>query len=384
MQIAKALEKTHLALFLFLIFFPKIVITSIPGLSSAMRIDVILALIYAMTFLFRLALSKDSQKNSNLYILFFLFAGCIYVFNSGNYIVAIGQFILYVSLIGAFVHGASLADDDSRKIRCLIVALLKINIVIHVLFYVLDIETYSGWYINDVGLEENYYIFGMYGISSMPFQFAVYIATFVFMLMHGGVGNRKSFAFWYFIACVAMLTGDSRISLVALILAVFRFWTILISPFLLFASSFFQVKSISVFSNYSDLLTDPSLGMRLYNVENYLDWLSLKTFVFGGGAQSFLEFSEQYGFPGPLDMGYLRLVSEFGVIGSLFAMVVSILFVRKNFLIKNKGLVSALIFCAVYSVLNEGLLATRSGHLIIFAIGLLYFKPMSAPVASLK
>ena len=384
MQIKKTLENTHLAVLWLLIFSPKIVISSIPGLSSAMRIDVILALIYSAIFLLKIILKKDCQKNKLLYVLFLFFGACAYVFNSKDYIVAVGQFLLYISLVGAFAHGASFVDKENWNVRRIIFSLLKLNIIIHILFYFLDIGTYSGAYVNDAGLEENYYIFGLYGISSMPFQFAVYVAAFVFILMHGGLGNRKSFVLWSLIACVAMLTGDSRISLVALILAVFGFWTILISPLLLFISNFFQTKSISVFSNYGAISADPSLGMRLLNIENYLDWLSLKKFVLGGGAQSFLEFSEQYGFPGPLDMGYVRMVSEFGVIGFVFAMITSMWFVKKRFSIKHKGLMSALIFCAVYSVLNEGLLATRSGHLMIFVLGLLYFKPVSARMTSSK
>lgn len=384
MQITKTLENTHLAVLLLLIFSPKIVISSIPGLSSAMRIDVILAIIYSAIFLLKIVLNKYCQKNNSLAIFFLLFAAFAYVINSKSHIVAAGQFLLYISLVGAFAHGASFVDKGSLNIKKIIFALLKLNIAIHFLFYFLDIETYTGAYVNDVGLDEMYYIFGLYGISSMPFQFAVYVAAFVFILLHGGLKNRNSFGLWSLIACIALLTGDSRISLVALVLAVFGFWTILISPSLFFISQFFQTKSTSVFSNYGDISADPSLGMRLLNVENYLDWLSLKTFVFGGGAQSFLEFSEQYGFPGPLDMGYVRLVSEFGVIGFVFLMIALMWFVKKRFAIKHSGLISALIFCAVYSVLNEGLLATRSGHLMVFIIGLLYFKPIGARMTSSK
>ena len=52
---------------------------------------------------------------------------------------------------------------------------------IHVLYKILDLPSFELRYIGDSGEQEVYDVFGRYGISSMPFQFSLYVASFVFI-----------------------------------------------------------------------------------------------------------------------------------------------------------------------------------------------------------
>lgn len=380
---SKFFEALHWYILLLLIFSPKFVVYAIPGLSSAMRIDILCVVLYVSVGFIRFFLRRNSLNSNGFFLIVVLIMAVGYIINSSRAFIAAGQFLLFFSLFCAFAHGASISkrENPSRKIK-LIYIFLYINILIHLLFYFLGVETYSGNYIGDSGLDERYYIFGLYGVSSMPFQFAIYIASFVFILMHGNLARSNGVVIGALVACLALLTGDSRISLGALFIAVFGFWAIPIVPVLIISASFFDTKAISVFSNFGEISVDPSLAMRLLNVQNYLDWLSIKTLNFGGGAQSFLEFSEAYGLPGPLDIGYLRLMTEFGLVGIIIIIMSLIIFIKRRFFIANTGLRVALTFCLIYSIFNEGLLASKSGHLMMFIIGILYFKPLSTQSSS--
>jgi O-antigen ligase len=127
--------------------------------------------------------------------------------------------------------------------------------------------------------------------------------------------------------------------------------------------------------DFNALLSDRSLEMRIYNIENYLDWLNNKRILFGGGAQSFLEFSSQYSMPGPLDMGYVRLISEFGIVGIL-SLIILLVLIFKNKLVyfKNKIYFRFFIFLLIYTILNEGIFAGKSGNLTFFMLGYFFFK----------
>lgn len=372
-KIAKNLQWYTLLL---LVFGPKIVMNAIPGLSSAMRVDILIAFIYIVIVFFKFLMKKKIlyRKNFLLSIILLLFL-IFYVINSKNFTIAAGQAFLYISIMGAFIHGATISEHEiSKKIKFLYCALF-INMLIHALFYLSQINSYSGTYVGDSGFDEDYYIFGLYGISSMPFQFSIYVAAFILISIHGNLKRNKYWLMGVLFSIFALLTGDSRISLFALVFSIFGFRTILVAPLLYILSQFFQTKSISTLSNLGGLSLDPSLAMRLFNIENYVSWLSLKTLFFGGGAQSFLEFSSAYGLPGPLDMAYVRIVAEFGILGSLLIFSILFGYIKNRFVIKNIGLGVALIFCGVYSIVNEGLLSSKSGHLMMFVIGLLYFKP---------
>ena len=80
-----------------------------------------------------------------------------------------------------------------------------------------------------------------------------------------------------------------------------------------------DLKALSILtSDLQTLISDPSLNVRLQNYFRYLEWLDVSKLLFGGGPLSYMSFSIQYEKPGPLDVLYLRLLSDFGIVASLF------------------------------------------------------------------
>lgn len=368
-------------IFLGLIFLPKIPIFSISGISSPFRVD----LIFCYLLIFFLFISNyqlvfnfiNKKLLAFIFIIFFIF---LYIINSPSPSIALAQILLYISFICSFVIGVRISDreiSDRRFIKKLAI-ILWVIVGIHLMWTILGINDIEGGFNSGLGQDESYILLGRYGTTSMPFQFSIYCASLIFYIL----GDKKNSYVYKIISIIvlsaAMVLGDSRISLGAISITIFGFNGILFFPLLLSMLMIMPVnqKMTDILAfDFNSILSDPSLGMRIYNIDNYIDWLNYKRIIFGGGAQSFLEFSSQYSMPGPLDMGYIRLVSEFGVFGVLFLIIsLALVFNGKLIYIKNKVYFRFFIFLLIYTILNEGIFAAKSGNLTFFMLGYFFFK----------
>lgn len=312
-----------------------------------------------------------------LYAIFFII---YYIFNSSNLFIAIGQLLIYISFVCAFIIGINSSYDNKfnqrylRKFSFVLWAIISI----HLVWVFFGLDDITGAFIGGFGKEETYIIFGRYGTTSMPYQFALYCASLFFFSLGKSEYSLGKKIFVVLILAVAMVLSDSRISLAALALTFFGKKSILFSPFLFFLLLILPVnEKMSALLNFdlSIISNDPSLAVRLINIEKYISWVDWSKLLFGGGAQSFLEFSEQYLMPGPLDMGYLRILCEFGLIGFFFlSWLLFISFKGSLIFKKNRIYYPFLFFLLIYLILNEGLFAGKSGHLVFFFLGYFFFK----------
>ena len=366
-------------LFILLLFLPKIVISPIEGLSSVFRYDLVVSMSFMISSILGYILFSHFIKvKIPLSILLILSSYLIfYIINSNNHIVAIGQLLLYLSIVSCFVFGVStkLFFLLNKRIIKRLILFLSMTSLIHVIWITFGIDDFRLNRYQGDSLVDSWIVFGKFGTISFPYQFSVYISVFLFLLLKETKRKNIFSYFWIIIGFVALVTGSSRITFGALIITLFGLKTLFITPILLLVSPFLPLnKVLSVFINFRDLLLDPSLAMRIINIQNYIDWISIKKVIFGGGAQSFLEFSVQYGKPGPLDMGYLRILTEFGLFGIALIALCLFKFIKLNFsLDTNKYMMRFFIFVLIYLIFNEGLFASKVGHLLSFTLGYMCF-----------
>ena len=177
---------------------------------------------------------------------------------------------------------------------------------------------------------------------------------------------------------IAVITSDSRITMISFFIYLFLtipswtpiiiFISILSVSFLTSAGKFTSMISI-ISSGFSSIIVESSLVMRVINFQRYFDWVNLETLIFGAGALSFLEYGIGYGEPGPLDIAFLRLITEFGIVLSLVMILLQFRIVSA--MSKSYIHLTALCIAIVsYSIFNEGIIALRSGHYFFAASAL--------------
>lgn len=125
------------------------------------------------------------------------------------------------------------------------------------------------------------------------------------------------------------------------------------------------------------MAADPSLQVRLVNMDAMIDWWEIpNNFIFGGGVLSHLEYSYQRGVSGPLDSFYLKMLSDFGFVSFILFVAIFIMIIAKNLKdikLNFNMLTAPVLFVAIYCVLNEGLVSIKSGHIVFFLFGILYW-----------
>lgn len=353
------------ALVLLVLFFPKIPLLVIPGIASPLRSDLIFSIIILGFITFQyLILSTSRHKNlfsSHPLILAFVIAILIvYLSVSKNLPVATIQICTYLSL---FISAVISIRNKFRFFRLL----LNINMMIHLIFVVLPFENIVFNYVNGFGLGSQDTLLGKYGAFGMPYTFASFLVFSYFILPKITLLER-------ILILICMFTCDSRIGILSFLITLTNFKWFITTPIVSLAlylipidnkiSDFFRL----MFENglLSVLTNDPSLAMRFINIQNFFHWFSGARFTFGGGAQSFLEYSIQYGAPGPLDMGYIRLLTEFGVLGSIGVIIIICYQLNKNMLTTN--LLRYYAFIGVFSLVNDGPFALRVGSLFFISL----------------
>jgi hypothetical protein len=221
-----------------------------------------------------------------------------------------------------------------------------------------------------------------YGFFEIPSPFSLVIGTYTIIILLGKFNVTKPEKV---LLITAMLFSESRIGTGAFFIVMvaisryriqFLLGTILIYITLLFSKSYF--KAVSFLTLTSDKLSkDPSLNMRLENMESMIKWWDVSdTFLFGGGVLSHMEYSVFFNRVGPLDSLYLKLFSDFGLISIIILILIVVaLFVKYFNTIKknNEIILGPILFVSIYSVLNEGLVSIKSGHLVFFLIGICFW-----------
>jgi hypothetical protein len=264
---------------------------------------------------------------------------------------------------------ALIARNFKFKAETVLVCFVNFNVIVHLFSIILP---HLGFHTSP-----------SYGLFGMPFSFCYVVGLVLVLHFSKFIELPKVWVLAYF---VAIIVGDSRIVLASIVVVFilnlniksFSFLFSCSAAFLVFGAEIGDVKSLRIFTmNWSDFLQDPSLKMRLVNIENYLDWVTIKSFLFGGGVLSFLEYSIAYGEPGPLDLLYLRILSDFGIINILLLLlfISYSLWVKRYWVFSNKKVfISLMVFILLYSFFNEGVLAIKTGHITFFTLGLFFYK----------
>tara|TARA_Y200000002_G_scaffold54048_1_gene39498 strand:- start:2235 stop:3347 length:1113 start_codon:yes stop_codon:yes gene_type:complete len=355
---------------------PRISFIQIPGGTSDFRLDVLtLFLLFGFMIIdFLRSLENkfyDSYKVSILLIIAYLLS--IFIFR-GNPIYAIFQIMWYASILYIFYFVKKIFQENRHhELYLYLRFFIFINVMMHL--YGVLAENYS------LPIYSFSQIFPKYGIFNLPYAFALITGTFFLLAIRGTVKISKIEGFFLLLA---IFYSESRVSFGAFIISSFivaswhlrAFYLVSLPLIYIYVLSFIDLKALSILSSdFQTLITDPSLNVRLQNYYRYVEWLDIPKFLFGGGPLSYMEFSKHFTVDkaGPLDVLYLRVLSDFGIVASLFFIAyLSAAFIKniKVFLHKRSAPMSILIFFIIYSFFNEGLLVIKSGHIaiLIFAI----------------
>lgn len=365
-------------LLILIIYIPRLPIVQMGYGDSYLRVDTILSVLLGAVFLMQI------RSNNILLLVLLLF---LILCQSDNLIVSVG---LLFQIIGIFLIPYIFIKNDYlckslNKIVRYSFYIIIVNIFIATIFRLFNIE----YCINPL---QNGGCIGYYGLLDRPYVFGIYSGLGLIYIINKPFNNIYIQNFFYFIIVYGMYISDSRsIAVIFLLMGIiiflsinrFKFSHILYFIFIICIYILF-IKSDSDKMSFSniDILNDPSWMMRFDNVLRYIDWVDLRKFLIGDGALAFNQFSMQYGEAGPVDNLYVRLLSEFGIIGSLVLFSLSFYPLKKIY--KSKGLnllfisIASLFF--VISNYQESLIIPKCGHLIFLFLVWLAFnfkRPMN-------
>ena len=346
--------------FILLVFLPSFALLSIPGIYQPLRFDFILMMLHVFLFFLNMA----HFKKSNLFALAVIFFFFIYVLNSKSYLVGSFQYFGYISLLASFYLGKRLNLDSEND--------HSLSVLRRCFYFVIIVHIFGifGFSISSTIGKEFYTFFGLYGTFGMPFKFGLVLMSVTLFLNEARFKDNYLFII---LILFSAITSDSRISLVCFLIMlisikpkIILLLIILLPLFTILGSD--KILTLLDSSNISIVSSDSSLLMRLENIYSYINWIDIKKFFIGNGALSFLEYSNVYGAPGPVDMLPIRLFSEIGV--PIFFLLFLIFFINTKVIFKTKlaysGFIISIIF---YSLFNEGLFALRSGNFFWFVVG---------------
>ena len=346
---------------LLLVFLPSIPILVVGGFYQPLRLDFLLMSALAAVYL----LSIIKSLRISRYTLFFLLVGSFYIFNSSSRFVGLVQIFGYLSLFASFKIGSKAvrSEGNARILAKYLTVAVYAALTIHILGLLgISFDMYVGG--------AKYTVFGKYATFGMPFKFGLFLISVLFLIRAGIITSGKLMTL---MLIISVLTCDSRISAVCVVLVVAFIFTNAASN-IIFISTLLAViaspKIVAMFSGLGEIQDDTSLAMRLVNLDNYVEWLDTYSLLLGHGALAFLEFGQAYGAPGPIDILSVRLFSEFGVPLSVIAFIVFACILR---LVTETRVFLAFIICFVfYGFFNEGVVSLRSGNFYWFSFGTLY------------
>lgn len=363
--------------FLLIVCLPRIPVMESGVSESVIRVDTLLSIILGFV------LFLDIFRKRKFFLLFLLISVIFVFFSTGNYSFPAFLYVFMImSLLYPF-HFLRSAKMSDVKILFAAINIMAIgNILAALASRVLDQSLCVN---SGPSLEQVNCIIGSYGFSSQPYVFATIIATslIIYLLFNDkisyvtlliyfvglGISDSRSIAFLLTISALYLLLKRSGI----------KFFVITL---LALAGMFLVGGKMSVAYTASLGASDPSWLMRAENINNYIQWLDITKLILGGGFLSFLQFSYQYGSPGPLDMLYFRVLSEVGVLG--FFLCCCIFFVQTSKSIGSQDVIFAVtsavakkgFYIFIFSLLaigffHEVLLVPKAGHMIFLCVAAL-------------
>jgi hypothetical protein len=367
--------------FAFMFFYaPRVSFFQLPGSTSDIRLDILLffAVIVITFFILmkHLYLLKFDILKSNL-IIVFLFLGTLFIGRNGPVIYALFQLIWYGSIIFFFLYAKKLVRLGAyNKLQNYLRVFVNINMFSHLLFWTLSIF--------NIYLPTGQ-ISPIYGVFNMPYGFALLVGIYGLIAFSN---NLQVSSFEKIIIIISILLGDSRIALGGFFIGIFiilpaskrLLLALIVGLGLAVLFSYVSITDFRavniIFYSIGDIISDPSLNVRLGNYYNYFDWVTINNFILGYGPLSYMEYSIQYDKPGPLDVFYFRIFSDFGLLTSTILVIFFVYLCIKNlkFFFRNNNIILAIFtFLFLYSFFNEGLLVIKLGHLIALMTGLVFW-----------
>lgn len=372
-------------LFFFLVVFmftPRIPIYTYSDLSSSLRLDLLAMIGY--TLLLIPYIFFYHRKNFLLKV-YFIFLATV-LFTKLGVAVYFATLLQYISIPFTLILCKDLlaygSYRRSNNVKIFLTTFVWINVGLHIF------STLTGFSLsidNEIGTE---YILGLFGILHAPYNFSFVVSAFTVYFV---VKNRSILNIKFLILMYTLVIGWSRISfLIVLITITYLFliqkeilkkknlFLIIIFGLAIPFVSSEGVKTIeSLINGLSTFTVDPSLLMRINNVNNYFNWVSLKSFIIGGGSRSFLEFTDAYGKPGPIDIAYFRILAEIGFIGIILFYSLTI---RTIATIKNSTISRLLLgFILVFSLFNESIVSVKVGQFFMILIALVQAEEIKNP-----
>jgi len=365
-------------LFIMILYSPRIVLFRIPGISSVLRIDTVLTFILGIAGFIYMTRNKYPKKFF-LIIIYLILALSSTKF---SFSVFLASSLLYTSLFMTYIVGSKVTSYyGSKKVWNFIINFVAFNCIIH-LFSIITGLNYNEGLVSNGGDNIHIIILGQFGVLSAPYNFV--IVTGLTWLINFYI-TKKFFSPISLLLLVSLVFSESRsgfgilMSLFVIELLVFGklkdkiYSSFTLIPILIFLfSGAITIKAISAFQNL-DLFSDPSIIMRILTFQNWIDWLTIKNLFFGGGAQMFLEFSTQYGTPGPTDILILRIFSEVGLVG--FVLISYFMIFNNIEKLKINQMTRVFYYCLIWMFLfgffNESMMSIKGGHYYWFLLGLL-------------
>lgn len=367
------LLKLIIIFFVIVIYIPRIPLFLIPGISSILRLDTIVTILYAIFSLLYILLYK---REVLIYFVLIYFSIFLFSTKMGLFIY-IPSFLLYCSYFTTvFLFEDVLSIIDLKIIIKWIISFVHLNIIIHFFSLITGFHISS----NNIGLEDDLLIFGPFGLMFAPYNFTILLVVGAFLEFFR---NKKVYSFSFFLIFLALIFANSRagfasFSFIILFEIVFFsnnkkniFIILAVILFGILSISFIDtlgIKSLTTLNNV-DVSNDASWLMRVESFNNWIEWLTTIKFLFGGGAQIFVTFVTQYGLPGPFDNLYLRILSETGLFGLILFLYFMLIY--KNFNISSRIFAYSFLWMLFFSFFNESFLAIKGGHLFWLYIAII-------------
>lgn len=370
------MKKITFWIFLIIICFPRVPIYGSGVSASAIRIDTIFSVILG----FLLAINYLRQKR---YILLFSLIIIFLTFqiNSDVSFASFTYPFMILSLLFPFQLTRKITHEQLLSMYYLIKATAICNIILAISFRLFSIDCFLASWVSD----SDTCILGSYGFSSQPYVFASVTATSLIIYL---LQAKKISILELFIYFTGLAISDSRsIAFLLIVPSLYllsrRSWKIfIVSIILIVLGSLLIGGKMSPEYTTSLGANDPSWLMRSINISNYFAWVDAYKFFLGGGFLAFLQFSVQYGIPGPLDMLYFRVLSEVGLCGLiLFSLIIcnqinqapcnkSIIPILSQRALTG-SLILLLLSIFIIGFFHEILLVSKTSHLLFLCIALI-------------
>jgi hypothetical protein len=360
-------DKILLTLLAISILTPRIPVLGL-GLLGALRLDHILVSLTFIVVLFKLV-------GSSRYILYFCLFSFIFLLGensrSGFANVAGTIYSVFFIIQWMVYFEIGVKVSKTREIRWL-KSIFVCLIVNSFLAFISNITgfTVCSEYLNGSILTEPC-LLDRYGLSGAPYVFGAHMIALIFIsLLFINVT-------YFWLGLTFLVIGDSRAFFGAFIPSISlqflkssKGFSALL-PFLLIPVVLIIGGGSKVLNGFSyEQLTDRSLGMRLDNYFNFLDWLDIKRLFIGDGYASYLQFAVQYDQPGHPDNLYIRTISEIGLLGVfLFSIIIFSITRRYGLKLTNRSFIF-IMGVLVLGLVQESHLASKSGQIIALLSGL--------------